>query len=364
MNINHAILHILDFNAADACSFAQRPLDLGDRQTKSFVQRHLRKAGNSPENKHGTFEPGSPFAGELEHYLAGRGDFVDLSTQIAQYLYQELRKAEGVDPCDILVADYEDDTEKTVTAVNLDWDNDTAQEATDAFNAAYEGIGERKFAVMILPRKQAFVHDARLEDGLAVNAVVRHDATLPSPTQKVDSYAIVNTRDLAVDFHDKTRTIAGAETLLIPDGLLRCSKEASCKDVIESMTRIVEEVAHEHGANTAVAVSKVKKAMAEKVAEDEYLPPWNLGSEVFEDEPVMRERFEEVARERALPERVNVKRSVATRMAKSHRIRTDTGIEITFPSEYSSNSDFIEFVTEADGSISIELKRIGSIENR
>ena len=43
---------------------------------------------------------------------------------------------------------------------------------------------------------------------------------------------------------------------------------------------------------------------------------------------------------------------------------TDTGIEISFPVEYGENPEFIEFSTEENGLISIELKNIGSIENK
>ena len=69
---------------------------------------------------------------------------------------------------------------------------------------------------------------------------------------------------------------------------------------------------------------------------------------------------------RALPqkERVVVEKSVAKRVAKSHKIRTDTGIDITFPAEYGENPDFIEFVSGPNGLINIELKNIGHIENR
>ena len=59
-----------------------------------------------------------------------------------------------------------------------------------------------------------------------------------------------------------------------------------------------------------------------------------------------------------------VKKEAVKRVAKNHKIRTDTGIEITFPAEYFENPDFIEFVSNPDGMISIELKNIGSIENR
>ena len=43
---------------------------------------------------------------------------------------------------------------------------------------------------------------------------------------------------------------------------------------------------------------------------------------------------------------------------------TDTGIEVSFPAEYGDDPEFIQFSTEENGLISIELKNIGSIENK
>ena len=160
---------------------------------------------------------------------------------------------------------------------------------------------------------------------------------------------------LSVLFCDKPRSIAGEERMLIPEGLLQCSVEASSKEVIETVARIVGEVADEFGANAAVALSKAKAYVSEKADEEEFLAPWEVGAEVFEDEPLQR-RFEEAVAEENLPDRVPVE--------KNHKIRTDTGIEITFPSEFAHNSDFIEFVSTPNGLIQIELKNIGSIENR
>ena len=103
MDINHAILHVFDFEGAGT-TYSARELDLGERLVKSFVQRHLRRAQGSAENKHGQFRQDSMFAGELEHYLKG-GDFVAFSRQIAEFLYAELRKGEACEACDLLVAD-------------------------------------------------------------------------------------------------------------------------------------------------------------------------------------------------------------------------------------------------------------------
>ena len=66
-----------------------------------------------------------------------------------------------------------------------------------------------------------------------------------------------------------------------------------------------------------------------------------------------------------MPQRVHAERTQVERAAvRNHKIRTDTGIEITFPAEMGSNSDYIAFRNEPNGLISIELRNIGSIENR
>ena len=78
-----------------------------------------------------------------------------------------------------------------------------------------------------------------------------------------------------------------------------------------------------------------------------------MGKKLFADRPEVQERYERKMQEQAakvaIPEEVPVRPSVAHRIAKNHRIRTDTGIE---------------FTTLPDGHISITIKGVGSIENR
>ena len=352
MKINHAILHVFDFVSC-VNVYAQAELDLTGKNTKRYVTNHAKKALNNLDSKRGSFSDDSMFAAELRDYFRGERDFVGLSTQIAEYFAGELGHMEKAESADLLVVDFEDDPDSTVRDM-------TDEEA----EAAYLGQGKRYFALMLLESRQAYMHEVgSTEDGAVATTIARHHAILPNPSQKVASFAIVESKSLAVSFCDKPRTIAGEERWLIPDGLLQCSMEASSKEVFDTMTRIVEEVAEEYGANTAVALSKAKAYVSEAVEECEELAPWDLGGEVFDDEPLQK-RFEEALVEEAMPERVVVEKAVAKRVAKSHKIRTDTGIDITFPAEYGENPEFIEFVSEPNGLISIELKNIGRIENR
>ena len=108
MKVNHAILHILDFESA-VNVFSQRELDLDTRTVRSFVTSHLRRARTSGDNKRGSFSENSAFAGELRSYFFGERDFIDLSLQIAEFVSAELAKAEKAESTDVFVADFEDD---------------------------------------------------------------------------------------------------------------------------------------------------------------------------------------------------------------------------------------------------------------
>ena len=334
MKINHAILHILDFDSAVNVMSA-RELDIDTRAVRQFLTSHLRRARTSPDNRRAAFADSSAFAGELKAFLFGDRDFIDFSQQIAEFIGGELAKCEKPESTDVVVADFEDDDDV------------------------------RWFAILLMTSRMAFMHEVDREGGEVRNDIARHYAILPNPSQKVSSFAVVRASTMEVMYQDKKRKIAGEDTMLIPDGLLQCVTGVSGKEVIDTVTRIVEEVAEEHGANTAVALARAKEVVAERVEEDEELAPWDLADEIFEDEPAMKERFEAEMREERLPERVPVERSNVERAAvRNHKIRTDTGIEITFPAEMLKNTEYVQFVNEPNGLISIELKNIGSIENR
>lgn len=351
MKINHAILHVLDFVACEH-TYAREEIDVSDKTAKRYVSSHARKALGNLDNKHGQFAPDSMFAQALRDYFADESSFVGLSADIAKFFADEFQHMEKPVSTDVLVVDFEEGA-------------DGAAAAGDAEPVA-SGPAPRYFGVFLLESKQAYVHETTYGESGERNGIARHRAVLPSPSQKVSSYAVVNLRTLSVSFVDKPRTVAGEERLLIPDGLLQCSAEASTKEAFTAVTELVEAVAEEYGQNAAVALSRAKAYAVENAVEDQMddLDLGEVAQVAFEGDPVMRERFEQAAQAVDLPERVPLEREAVKRVARSHKIRTDTGIEVTFPAEYSRNPEYITFTSEADGTISIQIKNIGSIENR
>ncbi|WP_302143958.1 nucleoid-associated protein [Senegalimassilia anaerobia] len=346
--INHAVLHVFDFVSC-VNVFSEDELDLTNKNVKSYVMRIARHALGGMDNRRGEFFPDSGFAAELSAYFKGERDFVDLSVQVAQFMSEELGRMENPSSCDLLVVDFEEEIAAATAAAEA---------------AAYNARSEHYFGLLLLESKPAFMHEVgRGEDGATRNNIERHHAILPNPSQKIASFALVNARTMAVQFVDKPRQIAGEERWLIPDGLLQCSNEASSKELFDTTMGLVEEVAEEFGVNSAVAMGRAKAYLAENADDSDEVPFDEFVDEVFDDEGPRR-RFEQAAADEQLGESVHMERDVAKRVSRNHKIVTDTGIVLTFPAEYSHNTELIEFKSAPNGLIQIELKNIGSIENR
>lgn len=353
--VSHAVLHSFDFEEGSLC-LSQRELDLSERAVRSYVTRRMRSVTESPESRRGTFREGAALAASLAQLADGSLSLMDLSRQVAEYLFDELRYCDEAEQADLLVARYSDTGTLRDQAVRAEGEDDPGSEAPDARDLV---------GFVLLPRRKAFVHELDSDaDGMADNQILRQDSALPNPTQKADTYVVVDLRSMAIEFRDRDRLSGGTARQVVAEGLLQCDATASSREAMEEVERIVGDVAEECGANPAVAVAHAKACMAEAAEEGESFSPGEVGSRIFEDQPRMRERYQEEARAADLPEEVPVRRGAANRMAKSHHIRTDTGIDITFPSAYAADTDHIEFTREADGSVRITIKNVGSIESR
>lgn len=352
MRVNQAILHSY---AAGSCVtvFSEAPMDLSQAEIKRYVTSQARRSLSNLDARRGAFLPESAFKESVEAYFRGQQELAPFSAEIAHYLLGELGKQEHTPSTDVLVIDFEGDVDKTL--------NDLSDEDVEMM---YEAQAPRYLAIVVLESRDAYMCEVGIDAlGHQVASIARHHAILPNPGQKVSSFAVVAATG-EVRFCDVPRVIAGQSIQLLPEGLLQCTSEASSKECVEAVTELVGEVADEFCANSAAAVAAAKAYVSENAEDDEVLVPEQLAREVFSGSPQAHDRFVEEAADRDLPAQLKVEPKVARRVAAKHHIRTDTGVDITFPAEFGKNPDFLEFTSNLDGTISIAIKNVSAIENR
>lgn len=329
IGINRAILHILDF-ASNLTVFSEQELELGSSSVGEFLMKHIEKSYCDPALKHGTFNADSRFRPQLAAYGNGEIGFATLSVQIAGSLYEAIAQSDKLIPADILVCDL---------TVN----------------------GERVVAILKCNNRIGFTHQVTQEETGIRNRIINHYAILPNPSQKLDEYAFVGVDSLDIRFVDKKCSINGQEVFILPEVVLECSSRVSQKDTIGLVTSITRKVAESHGENPAIAVSKAKTFMIESTEVSEYLDPVELGKEVFAASPLMQQEYLMEVGQAGIAEAVKIDKSLAVRTGRTHKIKTDTGIEISIPVDYFQDKNYVEFINNPDGTLSIELKNIGKL---
>lgn len=332
MIIKKAILHILDFNS-DICVFSQKELDISDYGTGEFIEKHLSRILEDSAAKKGEFQDFSVFCQTLQRYLSDAIDFTELSTAAGTLLYDQISQADDLESMDFLMCQFTENSRE------------------------YIGL-------LLLPNKIAYTHQVESGADGPANKIIRYFTLLPNTTQRISCYALIEMENLAVQLCDKKRSINGEETMVLADKVLQCTYGQSPRETVRVIKKITAEVAEEYGSNSAVAVTRAKNCIIENAEENVPFSPSDLCEEVFRDNEVMKKTFRQKAMEADLPAKIAVENPKVVKSIRSHKIKTDTGIEIKIPTEYLENSRYVEFINNPDGTISIQLKNIGKIVNR
>lgn len=332
MIIKKAILHIMDLQS-DTCVFSQRELDTADYGTGEFMEKHLGRLLEDSAGRNGTFLEFSVFKQTLERYLAGYIDFTEFSTAAGTLLYDQLSQADEAESLDFLVCRFTDETKD------------------------YVGL-------LLLSNKTAYTHQVENSENGPANKIIRHFAMLPGLSQKITNYAIIDTETFAIRLCDRKRAVNGEDVEILPEKVLQCGYENSPRDTVKTIKKIAGEVAGDYGSNAAIAVSRAKSCIIESAEQNRPFSPADMGEEIFGENDVMKKAFCQRAMEADLPAKITVENAKIIKEIHSHKIKTDTGIEIRIPVEYLENNRYVEFINQPDGTISIALKNIGKILNR
>ncbi|WP_162258656.1 nucleoid-associated protein, partial [Ligilactobacillus agilis] len=146
-------------------------------------------------------------------------------------------------------------------------------------------------------------------------------------------------------------------------------------EVTEKKPKISEEVAQVKKALKTVskkydieqyeAVMGAQKALYDSIDEEASLSSERVAEQVFGDNHQAKQEFLEELDQKGIQREIALEANtpVFERKYQKQKLKLDNGIEIVVPAELLKNKDYIEFVTNDDGSLSVILKKIESIKN-
>lgn len=334
VGIKKAILHILD-TSSGINVFSDEGLDIENAEINNFITKHIEKIYESASLRPAEFKETSGFRAQIEQYKNGDTGFVALSQNAAQRLYDAIAATEDPKPSDLIVVDFVVNEENIIGILKCD-------------------------------NKTGVTHSVVQGEGKIFNNIINHYAILPPVSQKIAESAFINLKTGGVKYAGKTYKIDGDSVDIMAELLLECEYEISPRESANTVTRIAKKVALENGADTIEAQARIKEYVTKSIEDNafEFVDTEEVAQQVFQGLPAMRDEFAQKLEKAGVPKQVEVSTYLTKKMTSDVKLVTDTGVNLSFPPEYYKNPDYIEIITNEDGTLSIKINNITEIINR
>ncbi len=324
------ILHILDGNSGFAV-ISDRELDVEDAAVGAYLANLIDKTYDSAGLKTGEFKKSSGFKYQINEYLSGAIDFQKLSAFAADNIYDSISHADKIESADLIVCDCTIDERRVLAVLKCD-------------------------------NKNGFIHHVVQSDGVVKNEILNHYAILPPAGQRAAECAFIHLDDFTIKFACKRRKIEGETVDMMADVLLECDFDISTRESFSKMEKLTKKLSEDYGRDNIESQVKIKQYLTDNISKGaEEFEPEDLADAVFDGAPTMKDEFVSQIKDAGVPESIEMSEFVMKRAGANIKLKTDTGIEISFPAEYYKDNEHIEIINNDDGTLSLRINNIGEL---
>ena len=325
ITFNHTIIHVLDLSVGTPL-LSTDLLPLND-ETESFITKHLVKIFESSATCEAVFKEDAAFRKVFEAPLTYE-NFLGLSNDLADIYFRYMVEYDNIPSGDL-----------TVTHFMMNEGN-------------YLGI-------MKLNYKEEFTHFVDHSEAGVSARIIKHKGIFPSTSKQVDEGIIINLDTEEVFLLDSSKS----KYLSL---LYELEPKLSVKETLKAIEKVASKVIEEHFENPLSAMTELKTNISESIARTSSIPVHEIMEQTFGGEaPEVFATCMEHMEEMGIKEtKVEISDPKIGNKYTSQKLKTDTGIELKFPTHLFKDPDFIEIVNEPDGTISIVLRHISQIVNK
>jgi hypothetical protein len=170
---------------------------------------------------------------------------------------------------------------------------------------------------------------------------------------------------MSIRLVEKEYEIDGAKDFYLSKQVLACSEQLSTAQKAKIINKVAEKLGKKYNNEKFDSVARLHKTVAETMETNDTLEVESVAREIFHDDPQAQREYVEEIKQAGIPEKeIRLSEQITEKKFRSHKIKTDTGIEINFPSTYYNNKEMIEFVNNPNGTVSIIIKNVGKISNK
>ena len=323
--IHQAILHVLD-TTLDAPVLSGSSMELTAEKT-AYLQNHIEKLLASDDIRQCRPLPDSAFKNELEH----NQDFIDLSCRIAGVLFDYMHAHTTIPGADLAVVDFTRD-------------------------------GAPWLGILKLNYKNGYTHYTENVEGAPVNSIIQQRACLPTQSGKVEEGALVNLQDLSMRLLEKKYDIDGHKEFYLSSVVFQYTQAEPEKKKLQAIQEAAAQAVKDAYVDEPHADAQVAMLIATEAADnDNQISVEQVRRQLAEEYPLAAVPFDDYVEKSEVIEHVEQPVTVTPsriRRMESRSIHTASGIEVKIPTEILSSDSEVEFLHDADGSVSLLIKNV------
>lgn len=321
ITFHNTIVHVLDTSIGHYI-LSSKNLALED-EIEAFITKHIGHLFESNEVARAVFNEEGELFKMIKVYK--EEDFYQFSCKIADKFFQYMLNDSYIKSGDVVVSSFTRNQENFLGIIKLNY-------------------------------REAFTHQMDEDgDGIATSLIKQRSIF---SSNKIDEALLINKDSCEVWLLDKSKEKYLAQ-------LLEIENQLSIKEKLVVVEHITNEVIEEHFTNPVEVITTLKSNIAGHIFENSSVPVAEVIKETFKDyKEVEEECMQKMEQCGFKDEQIVLTNPKEAKKYISHKLKTNTGVEIKLPTQMIHDIDFIEFINEPNGTISIVLKNIGEIINK
>ena len=334
ININEAVIHILDNNSTEPI-LNEYKLEM-EEDTYKFIYKHIEKCFNDEELKYAKFNEERNIVKEIgQDYLNGENnDLITLSKELSRQLFSIMKGNVNIPSCDLIVASIITDQGPMIAILKMDY-------------------------------VKNFTHEIEFVDDKIGIGIVPQSAGLPGSGQKIQKAAFIkpikeeDTYNLMVlDKQKKSKEDDEYGANYFINSFLGCTIVANERDMTKTFLKAAETWTRKNFVEDAVTAEKVRTTVKGKLKEEDIVNIDELSHELFKDEPKTKEEFCTFVKAQGLNDDVQVDKTWVEKKLKRVRLKIDKDIDLYINEEVYHDNNRFEIQRNGDGSINMIIKHV------
>ena len=339
VNINEAIIHVLD-NNADEPILNEYALDL-DEEKYNFILKHIQKCLKDEDLKYGVFTPESNIVKDLsQQYLNGENNLLAVSKELAKQMFILMRSKGDIPSCDLIVV---------------------------SFNTEFGPI----LALFKMDYIKNYVHTIEFVDEKLGIDIVPQFTGLPGSSQRIQKCAFIkpirdeNSFDLMViDKRSKTKESNNENqennSNYFVDDYLGCTIVDNERDVTKKFVKAAEKFTQNTFTENADEAEVVRSTIKRKLREEDNIDVKELSQQIFPENNENKEKFVEFIAQQGICENISLDKEWIDKKLKRVRLKIDKDIDLYVNEETYHDDSRFEIQRNGDGTINMVIKHVSN----